>query len=168
MREQAEDRGAPNPALARAEGTATRFEERAAPPLASVGRRKSALRAAERNLANAEAQLASAEGDARGFTQRLAAVEKREAREHEKEEREAQGLAEEEQRELEEVEEENAELASCDPNYEGECLTPGIGDYDCAGGSGDGPNYVYSPVTVVGVDVYGLDANNNGIGCEAE
>lgn len=168
MREQAEGRGAPSPGLARAEDAATKFEERAAPLIASVEQRQSALRAAERNLANAEAQLASVEGNARGFTQRLAAVEKREAREHEKEERKAQRLAEEEQHELEEVEEENAELTSCDPNYEGECLTLGIGDYDCAGGSGDGPNYVYSPVTVVGVDVYGLDANNNGIGCETE
>src|SRR5688572_16593713 len=28
---------------------------------------------------------------------------------------------------------------SCDPNYAGACLRPDVSDYDCAGGSGDGP-----------------------------
>jgi site-specific DNA recombinase len=58
--------------------------------------------------------------------------------------------------------------SGCDPSYEGECLQDGIGDYDCAGGSGNGPNYVYSEVRVVGVDVFGLDADGKGIGCEGE
>jgi hypothetical protein len=40
------------------------------------------------------------------------------------------------------------------------------GDYDCAGGIGDGPNYVQGPVRLAGADVYRLDANGNGIGCE--
>jgi hypothetical protein len=43
---------------------------------------------------------------------------------------------------------------------------PIASDVDCAGGSGNGPAYVQGPVTVVGTDIYNLDANNNGIGCE--
>lgn len=41
----------------------------------------------------------------------------------------------------------------------------GVSDVDCKGGSGDGPYYV-GRVTVIGYDVYGLDHDNNGIGCE--
>jgi resuscitation-promoting factor RpfB len=39
-------------------------------------------------------------------------------------------------------------------------------DVDCQGGSGNGPSYVTGPVTVVGDDVYGLDADHDGIGCD--
>lgn len=56
--------------------------------------------------------------------------------------------------------------SDCDPNYEGYCLDPNASDYDCAGGSGDGPKYVPVTVTVVGTDHYGLDADNDGLGCE--
>jgi hypothetical protein len=56
--------------------------------------------------------------------------------------------------------------ATCDPNYKGACLDPNASDYDCAGGSGDGPRYVQGPVTVVGDDHYRLDADGDGIGCE--
>jgi len=55
--------------------------------------------------------------------------------------------------------------AACDPNYEGACLDPNAADYDCAGGSGNGPEYT-GRVTVVGSDPYGLDADGDGIGCE--
>ena len=48
----------------------------------------------------------------------------------------------------------------------GQCLKDGIGDYDCASGSGNGPNYVYVTVRVIGSDPFGLDANHNGLGCE--
>jgi hypothetical protein len=34
------------------------------------------------------------------------------------------------------------------------------------GGSGNGPAYVRGPVTVIGRDIYGLDADHDGIGCE--
>ena len=54
---------------------------------------------------------------------------------------------------------------NCHPSYEGACLLQGIGDYDCAGGSGNGPNYT-GRVRVVGPDVFDLDRNNDGIGCE--
>jgi FKBP-type peptidyl-prolyl cis-trans isomerase len=56
--------------------------------------------------------------------------------------------------------------SSCDPNYSGACLDPNASDYDCAGGSGDGPKYT-GPVTVVGVDHYGLDADGDGQACES-
>jgi hypothetical protein len=52
----------------------------------------------------------------------------------------------------------------CDPNYT-PCV-PIASDVDCAGGSGNGPAYVEGPVTVIGSDIYGLDRDNNGIGCE--
>ncbi len=52
----------------------------------------------------------------------------------------------------------------CDPNYD-PCV-PVASDVDCAGGSGNGPAYVDGPVTVVGSDIYGLDRDNDGIGCE--
>lgn len=55
--------------------------------------------------------------------------------------------------------------SSCDQNYSGACV-PVASDVDCAGGSGNGPAYVSGPVTVIGTDIYGLDRDNNGIGCE--
>jgi hypothetical protein len=54
----------------------------------------------------------------------------------------------------------------CDPNYRGACLKPNVSDYDCAGGSGNGPYYVRGPIRVVGRDHYRLDADHDGIGCE--
>lgn len=53
----------------------------------------------------------------------------------------------------------------CDPNYSGACLDPDASDYDCSGGSGDGPEYT-GPVQVVGSDPYGLDSDGDGYGCE--
>ncbi|MEK7599904.1 MAG: G5 domain-containing protein [Patescibacteria group bacterium] len=55
--------------------------------------------------------------------------------------------------------------SSCDPNYSGACV-PIASDVDCAGGSGNGPAYVSGPVSVVGSDIYGLDRNGDGVGCE--
>jgi hypothetical protein len=56
---------------------------------------------------------------------------------------------------------------SCDPNYTGACVPAGVSDVDCAGGDGDGPYYVTGPVYVVGTDIYGLDSNGDGVGCES-
>lgn len=53
----------------------------------------------------------------------------------------------------------------CHPSYEGKCV-PFASDVDCAGGSGNGPAYVRGPVRVVGRDVYRLDRDHDGIGCE--
>jgi resuscitation-promoting factor RpfB len=52
-----------------------------------------------------------------------------------------------------------------DPNYAGACV-PIASDVDCAGGGGNGPAYVQGPVQVVGTDIYHLDADGDGIGCE--
>ena len=57
------------------------------------------------------------------------------------------------------------ETQQCDPNYSGACV-PIASDVDCAGGSGNGPAYVQGPVQVVGTDIYGLDRDGDGIGCE--
>jgi hypothetical protein len=56
--------------------------------------------------------------------------------------------------------------SNCDPAYPGVCLHDGIGDYDCAGGSGNGPNYVSGPIRVLAPDPFGLDADGDGWGCE--
>ena len=53
--------------------------------------------------------------------------------------------------------------SNCNPNYSGACLDK-PGDYDCAGGSGNGPNYT-GRVTVIGADVYGLDRDGDGVAC---
>jgi hypothetical protein len=58
------------------------------------------------------------------------------------------------------------ETRQCDPNYSGACV-PIASDVDCAGGSGNGPAYVQGPVRVVGTDIYGLDADGDGIGCDS-
>jgi hypothetical protein len=54
----------------------------------------------------------------------------------------------------------------CDPNYAGACLRPDVSDYDCEGGSGDGPYYT-GYVEVVGDDHYDLDRDGDGIACES-
>lgn len=59
-----------------------------------------------------------------------------------------------------------SEAAACHPSYEGACLDPSASDYDCEGGEGDGPNYT-GPVTVIGPDVYDLDRDGDGSGCDA-
>jgi hypothetical protein len=59
----------------------------------------------------------------------------------------------------------SAPTRECDPNYGGACV-PIASDVDCAGGSGNGPAYVRGPVQVVGDDIYGLDRDGDGIGCE--
>jgi micrococcal nuclease len=55
--------------------------------------------------------------------------------------------------------------SGCHPSYTGECVPIGVSDVDCLGGSGDGPYYV-GRVNVVGPDEYGLDRDDDGIGCE--
>lgn len=52
--------------------------------------------------------------------------------------------------------------SSCTPGYD-PCLAP-ASDYDCAGGSGDGPAYT-GPVRVTGSDPYQLDADGDGVAC---
>jgi len=59
--------------------------------------------------------------------------------------------------------------SGCHPSYPTLCLNPNASDYDCAGGSGDGPLYVSATnFTVLPPDPFGLDGNDNdGVGCES-
>lgn len=53
----------------------------------------------------------------------------------------------------------------CDPNYSGVCV-PVASDVDCASGNGNGPAYVQGPVYIIGVDIYELDRDGDGVACE--
>jgi hypothetical protein len=55
--------------------------------------------------------------------------------------------------------------SNCTPGYS-PCLPP-ADDYDCAGGSGNGPEYADGPIAVTGSDPYGLDADGDGVACES-
>jgi resuscitation-promoting factor RpfB len=54
--------------------------------------------------------------------------------------------------------------ANCTPGYS-PCLAPAY-DYDCVGGSGDGPQYT-GFVYVTGSDPYDLDRDGDGLACES-
>jgi hypothetical protein len=140
--------GLSSPALAEAEREARRLRSEASVRDAARSKARRELGAVRRQLLRAEGRLVSAKGEARRYTRRLAVIATREERE----------AIREEEEELETAEE------SCDPNYSG-CLDPNASDYDCAGGSGDGPLYT-GPVEVLGVDHYGLDADGDGYACE--
>jgi hypothetical protein len=101
---------------------------------------------------------------ARAAAHRRAHVEAQ--RERQAEERQVRHEESEAAEEAERVAEAPAEESSeCDPNYTGACLNPAAYDYDCEGGSGDGPEYT-GTVTVVGEDHFGLDSDSDGVGCE--
>jgi hypothetical protein len=55
---------------------------------------------------------------------------------------------------------------NCDPSYPDVCLDPNASDYDCAGGSGNGPKYVEGPIQVRPPDPFDLDRDGDGVGCE--
>jgi flagellar hook assembly protein FlgD len=57
--------------------------------------------------------------------------------------------------------------ANCTPGYSPCIPYKGGEDYDCGGGSGNGPYYADNgPYTVTGSDIYDLDSDGDGIGCE--
>jgi hypothetical protein len=56
-------------------------------------------------------------------------------------------------------------VQECHPSYAGACLDPYSADYDCAGGSGDGPDYT-GTVSVVGDDPFDLDRDGDGVACD--
>lgn len=58
-----------------------------------------------------------------------------------------------------------APAQNCTAGYR-PCLPP-ASDYDCAGGSGNGPAYADGPVYVTGSDPYDLDADGDGVACES-
>jgi uncharacterized membrane protein YgcG len=57
---------------------------------------------------------------------------------------------------------------NCTPGYSPCLIYHGGADYDCAGGSGNGPYYTALGVTyrISGSDPYDLDSNGDGVGCE--
>src|SRR4030095_6995759 len=54
---------------------------------------------------------------------------------------------------------------NCDPSYPDVCLDPAVEDYDCAGGTGNGPEYVEGPIRVRLPDPFDLDREGDGWGC---
>jgi hypothetical protein len=168
LRASAAARGADTPELAQAESALRHLEAKAGPAIASLHHEEAASAKAGRTLRHAEARMVGAERRARRLSRRLVALEVRERHDQEREERRAQKALEQEEREYAEAAEEEAaeteELAAeeCNPNYSG-CLDPNASDYDCEGGSGDGPDYT-GTVEVLGYDEYGLDADGDGIG----
>ncbi len=58
-----------------------------------------------------------------------------------------------------------SEKRRCHSSYKLKCLDPYASDYDCIGGSGNGPKYT-GKVRVVGPDVFRLDADGDGWGCD--
>jgi hypothetical protein len=109
-------------------------------------------RAEHRTAMQRHARMAARRRHARMMTQRRHRAEVRQLRVEEAERVAAEEAVEE-------------EASECDPNYAGACLDPSVSDYDCEGGSGNGPYYT-GTVTVVGEDHYGLDADSDGTGCE--
>lgn len=60
-----------------------------------------------------------------------------------------------------------AAARGCHPSYAAACV-PIASDVDCAGGSGNGPAYVYEKnFQVVGPDEHGLDSDNDLVACES-
>ena len=55
--------------------------------------------------------------------------------------------------------------SDCHPSYQ-PCVPANVEDVDCVGGSGNGPEYT-GRVTVIGPDVYELDADGDGTGCDS-
>jgi hypothetical protein len=152
--------GAATQRLAAAKVEARRLEAKASHLGSVQAVARTALRQSRRQLAAAESQLARAQRDSRRYAARIVAEEAREVRVAERQ-------AREEAEEIEALEQESEEEAAseCDPNYVGACLSPSSYDYDCLGGSGDGPDYT-GPVQSVGSDPYGLDADGDGYACE--
>ncbi len=161
-RAQAGSSGSGARRLSGAKAAVARAHEQAAAPLARRNAARRKLAVARRELGHAQDRLASARRSERSFGSQLVALEAKERRQLQKQE---ERLAREEAKRVEEEEQTASEASECDPNYSG-CLDPNASDYDCEGGSGDGPLYT-GTVEVLGVDHYGLDSDGDGIGCEA-
>jgi hypothetical protein len=123
--------------------------------------RQVAQRARQRAHLRHQARVAARRAAAR---RRIRAAHRAAVRRQRAEEREARQRAVAVAREQEEAET-SEPTSECDPNYSGACLNAYSSDYDCEGGSGNGPDYT-GEVTVVGEDHYGLDADGDGVGCE--
>lgn len=56
---------------------------------------------------------------------------------------------------------------ACNANYRGRCL-PLDEDVDCLPSDGDGPWFIDATVVVMGEDVFELDDDGDGLGCDPE
>lgn len=133
------------------------------PDDATAGGAKQALasnaaRKKQQQLRREARQRAARRAAARAERRRRTAERRRRARQKAKREEERRAMEEERRRQ-------EAQKPDCHPSYVGACLDPSMSDYDCLGGSGDGPGYT-GPVTVVGYDEYDLDRDGDGYGCE--
>ena len=58
----------------------------------------------------------------------------------------------------------------CHESYPDQCLSSDAGDYDCAEGSGDGPEHATGPLqvdhSVSDPDPFDLDRDGDGTGCD--
>jgi len=134
------------------------MDERAAAAALIAAKKAAEQKAAAEKLAAQKA--AAAKAAAQKAAAERAAAEKRAA-----EAAAAQAAAAAAAAAQQQAAQQQAQQSSCDPNYTGACV-PIASDVDCAGGSGNGPAYVQGPVRVVGSDIYGLDRDGDGIGCE--
>jgi Glucodextranase, domain B len=76
-----------------------------------------------------------------------------------------QGIQAQQEQQQREAQQQQEPQAQCHPAYD-PCLDPNASDYDCEGGSGDGPKYT-GPVTVKDPsDSYDLDRDGDGHGCD--
>ncbi len=143
LRYHASGKSMHTPALDRARRTAARLDRQASVLVAAAQSDRSDLQGIRLKLDQARGRLTGAESDVSRYQRRLAIIEKPKPAPPPPP---------------------PAPSPQCDPNYSG-CLDPNAVDYDCKGGSGDGPLYT-GTVQVLGVDHYGLDADGDGIGCD--
>lgn len=140
-------------AAAKAEAARAAAEKAAAKAAAEKAAKLAAQQAAAKKAAEAAAAKKAAEATQRAAEARAA------------QEAAAAKAAEEQAARQALVPPPAAAPSNCDSNYSGACV-PIASDVDCAGGSGNGPAYVQGPVTVTGSDIYGLDRDSDGVGCE--
>jgi ATPase subunit of ABC transporter with duplicated ATPase domains len=101
---------------------------------------------AQREARQQTAQEAHREAERRRL-RRIVAQERHEEARRRARQRAARARIREEVRAREEAEQQEeraateTEASECDSNYSGACLDPYASDYDCEGGSGDGPEY---------------------------
>ena len=132
------------------------------PAAATTSEDDAATRVTRREARRERARLRRERAERR---QERAAARRAKARvRREREEREALLAAEAEAAPEPEPQVESA-AGNCHPSYD-PCLDPNASDYDCEGGSGDGPMYT-GFVKLKGPGDYGLDSDGDGTGCES-
>ena len=146
----------PTPALIAARKKAKPLATQAEDLRGERAKAQAVLVSANRELEDATASVSDSKDDIDTATELIA---QQEARAERLAAREAAAAAEA----AEEAAEEKPTGGGCTPGYS-PCLPP-ASDYDCEGGSGDGPEYT-GVVSISGSDPYDLDADGDGTGCD--